>query len=382
MKVCTGWCGSQQVFHNNRGGIPISGKYLIKTLGGFQIIKDGEPIQEKKWKSQKALELLRFLVANRSKKIPVDRIFEYLWPGMNGESAKANLHSTLHTIRKVAGFNSDVLSVRGESIRFIPENMEVDVDVFEKLIRLAESSKDMNEREKLLRSAVELYKGDFLPEDIYEDWSTPYREYYRELYIDALRNLCRILMEKEKYTEVKNLARKLVSMDPYNEEAYYTIIMAYFSLGRLNDARRWYQKLEKTLKEDLGIYPSRTFEELLRIQRDFRSITGRGALIVGKGLFNKITFYESRKRKPTSILLSLTFVSEDNKLPDLKGILTELSRSLRKGDVLTLDVNNISILLNETRKENAEEVVKSIVRRIKERPDMKNVRILYEWQCM
>ena len=82
--------------------------------------------------------------------------------------------------KKSRGFNSDVLSVRGESIRFIPENMEVDVDVFEKLIRLAESSKDMNEREKLLRSAVELYKGDFLPEDIYEDWSTPYREYYRE----------------------------------------------------------------------------------------------------------------------------------------------------------------------------------------------------------
>jgi len=45
-------------------------------------------------------------------------------------------------------------------------------------------------------------------------------------------------------------------------------------------------------------------------------------------------------------------------------------------------VNNISILLNEIRKENAEEVVKSIVRRIKERPDMKNVRILYEWECM
>jgi len=312
----------------------------------------------------------------------VDRIFEYLWPGMNRESAKANLHSTLHTIRRVAGFNSGILSVRSESIRFIPENVEVDVDVFEKLIKLAESSKDMNEREKLLRSAVELYKGDFLPEDIYEDWSTPYREYYRELYIDALRNLCHILMEKEKYTEVKNLAKKLVSMDPYNEEAYYTVIMAYFSLGRLNDARRWYQKLEKTLKEDLGIYPSRTFEELLRIQRDFRSITGRGALIVGKGLFNKITLYESRKRKPTSILLSLTFVSEDNKLPDLEGILTELSRSLRKGDVLTLDVNSISILLNEIRKESAEEVVKSIVRRIKERPDMKNVRILYEWECM
>ena len=139
---------------------------------------------------------------------------------MNRESAKANLHSTLHTIRRVVGFNSDILSVRNESIRFIPENVEVDVDVFEKLIKLAESSKDMNEREKLLRSAVDLYKGDFLPEDMYEDWSTPYREYYRELYIDALRNLCHILMEKEEYTEVKNLAKKLVSMDPYNEEAY------------------------------------------------------------------------------------------------------------------------------------------------------------------
>ena len=345
-------------------------------------MKDGEPIPETRWRSQKALELLRFIVANRNRKIPVDRIFDYLWPGMNRESAKANLHSTLHTIRRITGFDSGILSVRGETIRFVPKDVEVDVDVFEKLIKLAESSKDMDERERLLRSAIELYKGDFLPEDIYEDWSTPYREYYRELYIDALRNLCRILMEKEEYTEAKNLAKKLVAMDPYNEEAYYTVIMAYFSLGRLNDARRWYQKLEKTLKEELGIYPSRTFEELLRIQRDFKSITGRGALIVGRGLFNRITMYESRKRKPTSILLSLTFISTNDELPNLEKILMELSRSLRKGDVLTLDVNNISILLNEVRKENAEEVVKSIVKRIKERPDMKKVKILYEWECM
>jgi len=364
------------------GGVPINGKYLIRTLGGFQIFKDGKPIPEEKWKSQKALELLRFLVANRNKKIPVDRIFEYMWPGMSRESAKANLHSTLYTIRKVTGFNSSILSVKNENIRFVPENIEVDVDAFEKLVRLAESTRDIDEREKLLRDAVDLYTGDFLPEDMYEDWSIPYREYYRELYIDALRNLSHILMEKEAYTEVKNLAKKLISMDPYNEEAYYTVIMAYFYLGRLNDARRWYQKLEKVLKEDLGIYPSRTFEEILKIQRDFRSITGRGALIVGKGLFNKITLYESRKRRPTSILLSLTFISADGNLPNLEKILIELSRSLRRGDVLTLDVNSINILLNEVRKEKAEEVVKSIIKRIKERSDMKNVEILYDWECM
>ena len=53
----------------------------IRTLGGFHVLRLGEPAQLAEWQSKKARDLLKILIARRGRPTPRDYLMEALWPG-------------------------------------------------------------------------------------------------------------------------------------------------------------------------------------------------------------------------------------------------------------------------------------------------------------
>ena len=63
----------------------------IYLLGEFRVIRDGEPIPEDVWVTQKAKTLLKILLTHRGHALVKDRVIEWLWPEANPKAADGRL---------------------------------------------------------------------------------------------------------------------------------------------------------------------------------------------------------------------------------------------------------------------------------------------------
>jgi hypothetical protein len=72
----------------------------IQTLGVFRVICDGIPIANTAWKSKKARDLLKILIARR-RPVSRDQLMDLLWPEANPAVAANRLSVLLSTVRDV-----------------------------------------------------------------------------------------------------------------------------------------------------------------------------------------------------------------------------------------------------------------------------------------
>lgn len=73
----------------------------IRTLGVFQVIRDGAPIPRTAWQSKKARDLLKILIARR-KATSREQLVELLWPEVSPAKGGNRLSVLLWTLRNVS----------------------------------------------------------------------------------------------------------------------------------------------------------------------------------------------------------------------------------------------------------------------------------------
>jgi DNA-binding SARP family transcriptional activator len=114
----------------------------------------------------------------------------------------------------------------------------------------------------LFQKALKLYKGDFLQDNLYEEWASRDRERLLNLYLRTADALCTLYAEKQDWNRVVELCQSILSRDPCWEAAYRQTMTAYLTLGNKPAALRAYHKCVETLNNELGIKPSITTQKL------------------------------------------------------------------------------------------------------------------------
>jgi DNA-binding SARP family transcriptional activator len=156
-------------------------------------------------------------------------------------------------------FASRYLEVSNRQITLhLPPGSSIDLAAFEEAIRQHD-----------WETAEALYRGDFLPEYPYAEWSIALCEHLAEQFHTVLIALAETRLAGGDYTAALNFARRLIARDPWQEQAVLVAMRACQALKDLNSARRYYKRLENTLAKDLGIAPQ---EEL---QAFYRSLGAR-----------------------------------------------------------------------------------------------------------
>ena len=233
----------------------------IKTLGGFSIISERERINLSKIRSRKARDLLKYLVAFRHKPIHIEILCDLFWRDMDQKYARINLQSTIYMLRSIVG--KDKIVFHDNTYCFDPKNeIVVDADEFEKFIQMALNSKDLSERKTMLEKALDLYKGDFMAENLYEDWTLQFREHYRDLFVKGLLELGKIYLEEGHPHNVIELSKSALIQDPLNEEAVLLLMKAYIKNNNLSDAVKVYKEFSAILEKELQIKPSKELTQL------------------------------------------------------------------------------------------------------------------------
>jgi DNA-binding SARP family transcriptional activator len=168
----------------------------IGLLGSFSISVGERKVDESSWRLRKAASLIKLLALAPGHRMHRERAMDLLWPDLGLRAASNNLRQALHVARRTLHpdpeINSRYLSVSGEQLLMCPQGgLWVDVDAFEEAADTAHRSKDP----AAYRAAIELYSGELLPEDRYEEWAESRRQELRQIFLSLLVELARLYEE-------------------------------------------------------------------------------------------------------------------------------------------------------------------------------------------
>jgi DNA-binding SARP family transcriptional activator len=233
----------------------------IQALGGFRVVRAGEPVPVEEWQSRKARELLKVLVARRGRAVPREALMEALWPDEDPARLSNRLSVALSTVRTVLDPERPYASDRFvQADKHIVGLAQVPVDVEEFLTAAAAglgrfASGERAEALSLLASAETAYTGDFLEDDPYQDWAVSLREEARAVYLAVARTLARSAAAAGEHDLAVRYHLRVLERDAYDEEAHLGLVATLAAAGRHGEARRRYRIYGQKMDE-LGVEPT------------------------------------------------------------------------------------------------------------------------------
>src|SRR5215510_12771241 len=233
----------------------------IRLLGPFELFVGDAPAPSHRWPRRKPKLLVKLLALQPRRQLHREQIIDLLWPDADFESAANNFHKAIHAARRAiepnlkSGSRSRFVLIRDNLVALCaPGGVHVDVEAFES--RAAAALRSDNPR--LFEAALDLYRGDLLPEDLYEDWAVPQREMLREIYMTLLSRFARICEETGDYVTGIDLSRKTVAADPTNEEAHQRLMRLQALTGDMRGVSQQFRQYAEALRREVGVEPDRT----------------------------------------------------------------------------------------------------------------------------
>ncbi len=236
----------------------------VQTLGSFQVQRGSEGISSNGWRRESARQLFQLLITYRHAPLDRDQICEYLWPEADPATAQRNFKIALNALYQVLepergpGSESAFVLREGSTYSLRPNaDLWLDADQFMNAARGAGNS-DVY----LLQQAIDSYRGEYLPETLYETWAAEERERLASLFLESADRLAELLLQQNKYAEVIDLCQRVLQQDNCWERAYRHLMAAYDRLGDRGQVGRTYQRCMQVLREELDLSPAPETQEL------------------------------------------------------------------------------------------------------------------------
>ena len=381
----------------------------IKTLGVFDISINGKSLIKKGTRTYKINKLLQYFIAFRNRKILPETIIENLFPEDEYSDPKNTLSTQIFRLRKAIkniipeGEEQDkyltISSTNGNYILEVGENVEIDVDEFENLIKKGDKKLSQNREEALeiFNKALEIYEGMFLAENAYEVWLTPVRNYYNRLYIKIIFQTIEILKDRENYDEITRTCEKALNYEPYDEDIHICFMEAMLKQGHFTNALNHYEYVLNLLKEEMGIISSpkldKFYKKIKSTISEKRKMTiidflnkidleeAKGSMQCDFSDFKVIVDNQRRKGERNFeddyVCIITLEQTEDTLVNSWVEEMTQiLKNSLRKGDVFTFwNDKQILILLHEVKQQALIIIEKRIRDKIRTRPKIAKLKI-------
>lgn len=240
----------------------------IETLGNFTVWRHQEKIDTKDWGRDKTIQLLQYLVSNRQRNaLHKEKIMDNLWDDWNDRDFKVALHGINKVLEpdRPSRTEPEFIIRQGVSYQIDLQKVWIDVEALEKYIIIGNATinSEVSVAKQAYKNAIDLYKGTFLPNRIYEDWSSEEREKSQLLILGAYITLAEILLDENPLESIR-LAQHALTIDATWEDAYRIQMKAYIKKGNRPQAIKTYMKCEVTLEEEYGISPLPETKKLLK----------------------------------------------------------------------------------------------------------------------
>ena len=210
----------------------------VRLLGRFEVVVDGRQIDGTRFSRRDPAQLVKLLALAPTHRMHREQIIDRLWRDAPLASVANRLHKAAHFVRKATDDSGSIVA-SGETVALFPDaHLETDVEVFERLAAEAMSTGAAD----VLDRALNVYCGELLPFDPYEDWVFHHRQRLQLRHRELLRSAGRF--------------DQLVALDPTDEHGHVGIMQNLLRAGDRTGVLRQFDVLAKILDEELGIGPS------------------------------------------------------------------------------------------------------------------------------
>jgi DNA-binding SARP family transcriptional activator len=216
--------------------------------------------------------VLKYILSQGGHPVSRDALLDLIWPEADPAVTGSRLRVLMHTLRRsvpceALGFR-DFLVLSGNNFAVHPHaRLWVDASEFEcawhagwRLQRTGDTAGALREYER----AEGLYRGDYLEDDPYADWTLLRREALRDAYSTILTMLASMSLQSGDHTGAIIWAQKLLAQDNCREDAYRLLMASHARLGQPSRALYWYGLCVRTLSRELGMEPSQETQDLHR----------------------------------------------------------------------------------------------------------------------
>lgn len=236
----------------------------IKLFGNFKMVVDNVEIGDNEWKTRKICGILKFILANPGKTVSREVLSTTFWPDSDSKAAFTSLRAALYELRKIlarfgmAFESEDALITEGKNGFYLcsRNTIETDADRFTRLYRKYKSENLSPKKIKaLLVQMIELYEGDFLEDDSYDEWVTLSREHYRSIFIEVSHKLTRLYIADGESEQAEALLKRHMKVDPHDEKACGMLIHLYNSSSQKYQAASLRRQFENRFEAEMGVKP-------------------------------------------------------------------------------------------------------------------------------
>ena len=233
----------------------------VYCLGPFRVFRGDWLLQD--WSSRKAQAIFKYLITHRHAPVAKDILMDIFWPDADPEAARRNLHQAIYALRQTLKIDeTDLQYIRFENdcYRFTTAlTIWLDVEEFEQHVQMGRQLEQDHSKARAMAEygiAEGLYEGDFMAEELYEDWPQARRQSLWQAYLFVAYSLTKNYLDQMEYAAAIALSQRILARDNCQEKAHEILMRCYLAQSQRHLAVRQFQLCVQALQTELELPPS------------------------------------------------------------------------------------------------------------------------------
>ncbi len=241
----------------------------IGLFGGFSIrLGENEVFRENKIKTNKALQLMVFLLCSPGRKAGTEALVNSILDADELDNPNAVCKNLIYRLRKILRENG-LVEENEEAVVFENEayhlrlNCVSDLEAFNACWEMLDGLEEADTFESC-KQALSLYRGVFLGGLLSDFWVSEQLSFLEKRYFSFLNKLLQIVQAQGCYQEVLDELAQAFALYPHEEDVYLNYIKALYECKHFNRAFQVYDNVCDRLLSDLGLQPPPNLLELMK----------------------------------------------------------------------------------------------------------------------
>ena len=234
----------------------------VRSLGGFALLRDGEPLNHGGKSQRKPLELLHRLLADGGHAVSCERLSTDIWPDSDDAAARRAFDTNLHRLRRLLDIDG-ILRLEEGKLSLAGHLAWVDTHALEGLaddtlqwLRAHAGGEEADSLTERLVRIKDLYRGPFLAGTCDQLWTLAKREKLQQLMLRLLREAGLHFEGAAAWREATECYTKAIDIEPLAEEFHQLLMRILHRQGFKAEALAAYERCREEMSAALGVQPS------------------------------------------------------------------------------------------------------------------------------
>ena len=236
----------------------------VSTLGKFCVTINGNELSSDNWKRKKARDIFKILLLHYNQPVTTDELIEILWKDSSEKNILPTIWNSISYIRKalepdIKPFTPStyITITNGAYTLNLGDKTFIDFIEFRRLIHQSKNAKEPEKASEIseLEKAIDLYKGDFLKEDLFEEWTTFERENLKELFLSTCCRVSNYYLQTENFIKSVEFSRKAIQFDNIYDEGHKLLLRCLHKMKNEAELQKAWKFCQRAYQKELQSPP-------------------------------------------------------------------------------------------------------------------------------